>query len=262
MSKAVFPTENEIGLVFGKSPRILLERHLVTWQRYRSACALETFVYQGFALSAGAGLSVNVASGDAIINGYWASNDATENHAALAASRSITTPNFIFAQLTRSGVDSRLVLPGYVLVSNTTGTAPADSVLLGIAATDATSVIQVIDSRKAPTIVSGTYTGQGGNDPADQYIFLGFQWKRVTVWGRWRQGTPSNLDAEAISIPAGGTLGWNSAVGQTADDEDIPLTAYAGYGFVVHEDVEAGGVQFGLNKLQVGVPDYHYQAEA
>lgn len=258
MAKNIFPSENSIGTLLGADTRQARERQMVLWQKQRAVSPLERFVYSGYAISAGAGLSVSVAAGVALLDGYRVENTAAETLSGLTASRAIAMPNFIWLQLDFDGDD---LVTDYTLVANTTGTPPINSLLLGVAATDGSAVISVLSSYSSPRVVGGSYTG---DDEDDRIFFLGFKPKRVTVWGIYKTVLGVDFGAIANSIPEDGDLGWNSEAGTitgvgaaTDDDLDIPfLTPFAGYGFLVHQD---DGTDQGLNRIS---EPYNWVAEA
>ena len=115
------------------------------------------YIFNGGALSIGTGLAVNYTGFNAMISGVAAMNNVAGTVSGLTANRAILTPNFIFASLTTTAVTlpTLTIATGVTLTANTTGVPPANSVLVGIAATNATNVIQVIDSYRG-AIVPGT----------------------------------------------------------------------------------------------------------
>ena len=80
-----------------------------------------------------------VLSGEALIQGYWVDRDAAE-YVAVTAS----TTNYIYLKLTVDGSNN---VTGADVEVNTTGTPPANSILLSIAVTDATTVTSARDMR-------------------------------------------------------------------------------------------------------------------
>ena len=99
-------------------------------------CFLADHVVSGLTLSAGSGLAVNVTSGVAKINGLYLDSTITCSKGSLTAS----DVNYIYATLCR---DSSCEPQAWTFTSNVSGTLPTDSLLLGTATTDGSSVTAV-----------------------------------------------------------------------------------------------------------------------
>lgn len=124
MTHTCIPQSNSI------TPVLIKASH---WQKYIGDLA-SNYILTGLAISAGSGLSVNVASGRAYIGGIEIESDATDSN---QLSLTPNTTNYIYAQLTRDGSNEP---SGWTFTFNTTGVAPADSVLLGYAITTGSAV--------------------------------------------------------------------------------------------------------------------------
>lgn len=174
MAKNIFPSENSIGELLGHPTRNARERMFVEWMKVRGSSVLESFLYSGFTISAGAGLAVSIAAGVGVVDGYRIENDAAETLSGLANSRGIDAPNYIYAQL---DFDVNDLVEGYTLVATTTTTPPVDSVLIGKAATAGGVVTAVETYQTKPRVVRGSYTGNGNDDDVgswgDRFIFVG-----------------------------------------------------------------------------------------
>lgn len=223
MAKHIFPSENAIGSLFSSPTRDARERAMAEWMKVLSACKLDAFVYSGFTISdPNSGLVATVAAGVACINGYRIENDASENIINLADTRPADAPNFIWATLDKDGNG---LVTGYTLVSNTTGTPPTDSVLLGFAVTSGGQVTGVTTYAARPTTVKGSYTGDG---TTDRFIFTGqFTPSYIIVYAnpyvRNNIGDPVG-DAFVFSPVVTGGKGFATLYSLFADpDNDIPL---------------------------------------
>lgn len=185
MSNYIFPSENSVG-TFSSSPgRILREPSLAKWVQGQRTNGRKN-VISGLELSKGFGLSVNVSSGYAFIDGYIVGDDAQNTVSGLTAIRYVDEPNFVYLTLVyTSGLAS-----GISFSSNTTGVVPASSVCLGIAATDGSSVTSYQSSIKnAGATYIGQYTGRTYTPSAYRFVFLGHTPRFVCV----QQGIASDL---------------------------------------------------------------------
>jgi hypothetical protein len=97
---------------------------------------VQNYVSSGFALSAGSGLAVNVAVGKGRLSGLLIENSASETVSSLTAS----STNYIYVTLAR---DSNSEAEAWDFSKNTTGTTPTDSLFIGTATTDGSSVTAV-----------------------------------------------------------------------------------------------------------------------
>lgn len=102
------------------------------------------YVKSGFAISAGTGLEVNVALGVARVKGLYAESDSSETISGLTANSS----NYIYITLNRDGSSEA---ESWDFTVNTTGVTPTDSMIIGIAVTDGTSVTSVNNAVKENT---------------------------------------------------------------------------------------------------------------
>lgn len=97
---------------------------------------VQNYVSSGFALSAGSGLAVNVAVGKGRLSGLLIENSASETVSSLTAS----STNYIYVTLAR---DSNSEAEAWDFSKNTTGVTPTDSLFIGTATTDGSSVTAV-----------------------------------------------------------------------------------------------------------------------
>lgn len=168
MAKSIFPSETKAvggaGVIAGAPVNHWREIQIGYILQVRASSPLESFVYSGFDVTAGTGLSVNVAAGVAMTGGYLMDNSAADSLGSLTDNAT----NYIF--LTLDFVDYRV--DDFHLVANTTGVAPAWSVCLGQAVTAGGAITSVASALKKPRFHASSYTG---TIPADQVIFLGFR---------------------------------------------------------------------------------------
>lgn len=102
------------------------------------------YVKSGFAISAGTGLAANVALGVARVKGLYVESDSSETISGLTANSS----NYIYITLNRDGSSEA---ESWDFTVNTTGVTPTDSMIIGIAVTDGTSVTSVNNAVKENT---------------------------------------------------------------------------------------------------------------
>lgn len=94
------------------------------FEKYFSSDIVRDYRKSGFVITAGSGLSINIALGTARVKGLYVEATATENVASLTAS----SPNYIYITLAR---DSNSEAESWSFTKNTTGTTPTDSFPLG-----------------------------------------------------------------------------------------------------------------------------------
>lgn len=97
---------------------------------------VEDHIRSGFTVTAGSGLAVDVSSGKIKLKGLHVNNTASESVTGLSAS----TTNHIFVKLNRDGNSEA---EAWDFDHNTSGTAPADSIKIATATTDASTVTAV-----------------------------------------------------------------------------------------------------------------------
>ncbi len=114
---------------------------------FQQVAQQKNFVIEDFEVSAGTGLAVDVSAtstkGKALIDGWYAESDADFTGETVTAS----TTNYVFLTV---GVDGSGNANGLSITINTTGTLPANSILLAEADTDGSSVTAVRDGRIFP----------------------------------------------------------------------------------------------------------------
>ncbi|MHB1910228.1 MAG: hypothetical protein ACYCQJ_15325, partial [Nitrososphaerales archaeon] len=96
-------------------------------------------VVDGIAASAGSGLTLNIASGDARINGYWVAVGTGHTETMTASAT-----NYVWLQLTLNGSSQ---LTGWTFIVNTTGTNPGNAIPIATVVTGASSITTVTDTR-------------------------------------------------------------------------------------------------------------------
>jgi hypothetical protein len=106
------------------------------FESFFSSDIVNDYVKSGFTLSAGTGLSVNIAIGIARLKGLYINNSTASSKGSLTASQT----NYIYITLAR---DINSEAESWSFTSNTTGTTPTDSLFIGTATTDATSVTSI-----------------------------------------------------------------------------------------------------------------------
>lgn len=150
------------------------------WEKYFSSDILNNYIKNGFTLSAGAGLDVNIAAGVGKLLGLYISTDISFDLTGLTAS----TTNYIYAQLSRDGNG---VAQSWSFVFNTTGTPPADSFLIGQAVTNGTNVTSVDNTvgltsplALVPTGTILTYAGKASTVPVGYLLCDGSAVSRTT----------------------------------------------------------------------------------
>jgi len=94
------------------------------FEKYFSSDIVRDYRKSGFIITAGSGLSIDIAAGTARIKGLYVEADASENVGSLTAS----SPNYIYITLAR---DSNSEAESWSFTKNTTGSTPADSFPLG-----------------------------------------------------------------------------------------------------------------------------------
>ena len=145
----VYPSENQIETTQFEGSRGQEKTHGV----YVNEGWSGNHVDSGFTLPAtDPDLDIPVAAGIAFINGRRVETDSS-NDLTMAPS----TTNHIFLQLLFDGSSNTLTVQ---LVANTTGTPPANSVKIGRAVTDATTVTSTIDERLPDPYKADRITGK------------------------------------------------------------------------------------------------------
>tara|TARA_R110002051_G_scaffold65056_3_gene118294 strand:- start:362 stop:1822 length:1461 start_codon:yes stop_codon:yes gene_type:complete len=110
---------------------------------------INDYVKSGFTLTAGSGLAVNIAVGKARLKGLFIHNDSASSKSSLTASNT----NYIYVTLAR---DSNSEAESWDFTSNTTGVTATDSLFIGTATTNGSSVTAV--DMDNITISSGSKT--------------------------------------------------------------------------------------------------------
>ena len=106
------------------------------FEKYFSSDIVRDYRKSGFIITAGSGLSIDIAAGTARIKGLYVEADASENVGSLTAS----SPNYIYITLAR---DSNSEAESWSFTKNTTGSLPADSFFIGNAVCGGSTVTTV-----------------------------------------------------------------------------------------------------------------------
>ena len=122
---------------------------------------INDYVKSGFTLTAGTGLAVNIAIGKARLKGLFIHNDSASSKGSLTASNT----NYIYVTLTR---DSNSEAESWDFTSNTTGVTATDSLFIGTATTNGSSVTAVdvfdVEYEGIGTLKSRDYYYGDGSD--------------------------------------------------------------------------------------------------
>ena len=103
------------------------------FEKFFSSDIINDYVKSGFELTAGTGLTVNIAVGLARLKGLFIDNSTSSSKGSLTASN----VNYIYVTLAR---DSNSEAESWDFTSNITGTTPTDSLFIGTATTNGSSV--------------------------------------------------------------------------------------------------------------------------
>jgi len=106
------------------------------FEKYFSSDIVRDYRKTGFTITAGSGLSINIAAGTARVKGLYVEADASENVASLTAN----SPNHIYITLAR---DSNSEAESWSFTKNTSGSLPADSFFIGNAVCGGSTVTTV-----------------------------------------------------------------------------------------------------------------------
>jgi hypothetical protein len=103
------------------------------FEKYFSQDIVNDYVKSGLTMAAGSGLAVTITAGIARIKGLYVESTGTETVSSLTAS----DVNYIYASVSRDGCSEP---QSWSFTKNLTGVVPADSLLIGTATTDGSSV--------------------------------------------------------------------------------------------------------------------------
>ena len=168
MATIIFPSENDVGIA-ADDGRVATEARLQAV--FRALAGAVDGVIAGMAPTAGAGLNLTVATGTAIVNGRWVSEDAALTHLLPASST-----RWVFLKVTTTSG----------LATGTTtvdlgSAAPPDNehVLIAKVITGATTISTIEDQREFVTrVIGGSYTGDA---TSNRVITVGFLPKLALV---------------------------------------------------------------------------------
>lgn len=134
MADFVFPNTNDN----------LDETNLRTWVQRISGS--QNYVNNGFVVSAGTGLNVNITAGEACGAGCWMQRTTTSNN-ALSPALTANATNYVYVSFDDALQNT------VIFQSNTTGVAPSTrAVLLATVTTNASVVTGVTDRRNTTAI--------------------------------------------------------------------------------------------------------------
>lgn len=107
----------------------------------------DNFVVSGLNLSDGGGLTLNVSSGYALINGYLVSSDATES-----VTLTDNATNYIYLELTRDGVTNNIT--NISVVAYTSPQVETDRCYLGKVTTSGGAISNITEDRRTVPVTS------------------------------------------------------------------------------------------------------------
>jgi hypothetical protein len=126
------------------------------FESFFSSDFINDYVKTGLTLSAGTGLAVNIAAGQARLKGLFINNTATESKGSLTANNT----NYIYVTLAR---DTNSEAESWDFTSNTSGTTPTDSLFIGTATTNGSGVTAVNMDSVLTKSTPSEYFGNGSN---------------------------------------------------------------------------------------------------
>ena len=126
------------------------------FESFFSSDFINDYVKTGLTLSAGTGLAVNIAAGQARLKGLFVNNTATESKGSLTANNT----NYIYVTLAR---DTNSEAESWDFTSNTSGTTPTDSLFIGTATTNGSGVTAVNMDSVLKKAVPSEYFGNGAD---------------------------------------------------------------------------------------------------
>lgn len=217
MAKSAFPSELAFGTISGVSSRIAREKSMAQYMQRVRASSVQQNVFSGWTLSAGSGLTLNIASGSGFADGYYLESDATESITLPDASTNIK----VFAQYTL--VSNQITTWSF---GSTTGAWPANSIMVGLVSTAAGVITAGSIQNAAVQAVNGYRSSYAGNNANDRKVFLGWEPRKVRiistayfsapvakiysesglVLGSLHGGTARSGDGNAITVPSGTSL--------------------------------------------------------
>lgn len=235
MAHHIFPSQNAVGSFNGYSSRYIYEPTNVQYALRMSRSPLPSYCYTGCSFSiVASALSLDIGAGEFIINGYWCVSDATDRLTGLTANMTGTNGYYYGANYIWAVLDfSSGIVTAFHYASNTTGTAPStNSLLLGVAYTDANDVTSVDNCRLNYHSINGSYLGSG---TANRYIFIGARPRIIGMTVKSAAGAAANI----------GVFHYTTNDGTKAADSNIASCVYPWseeYGFKVSHDATYGSL--------------------
>jgi len=170
---------------------------------------INDYVKSGFALTAGTGLSVNIATGLARLKGLFINNSTSSSKGSLTAN----DENYIYITLAR---DSNSEAESWSFTSNLTGTTPTDSLFIGTATTNGSGVtstnITARETRVIPLNSIDESTLKISNSPTNGF-YLEAQ-SGNTGGMTWRNDNFGNASLGDVTISSNTTLANSANIGQ------------------------------------------------
>ena len=172
---------------------------------------INDYIVSGFTLSAGSGLSANIAIGKARLKGLFVHNTSSSSKGSLTAN----DVNYIYITLAR---DSNSEAESWSFTSNLTGTTPTDSLFIGTATTNGSSVTAVDIQTNVQK-----YNG------------------RIRIWGDGSDGARTVSSSTTIDEAAKlyTTFTLNSGVTLTASERG--MTIFANESITINGTIDCSG---------------------
>jgi len=169
------------------------------------------YLVSGFTLTAGTGLSVNIAVGKARLKGLFVHNDSSSSKGSLTAN----DVNYIYITLAR---DSNSQAESWSFTSNLTGTTPTDSLLIGTATTNGSGVTAVDIQTNVQR-----YNG------------------RIRIWGDGSDGARTVSSSTTIDETAKFYTTFTLNAGQTLTASERGITIFANESITINGTITTAG---------------------
>lgn len=169
------------------------------------------YLVSGFTLTAGTGLSVNIAVGKARLKGLFVHNDSSSSKGSLTAN----DVNYIYITLAR---DSNSEAESWSFTSNLTGTTPTDSLFIGTATTNGSGVTAVDIQTNVQR-----YNG------------------RIRIWGDGSDGARTVSSSTTIDETAKFYTTFTLNAGQTLTASERGMTIFANESITINGTITTAG---------------------
>jgi len=192
MAFRLFPTNADVGTVAANGA-VITEQNLAGVLGGMLGHR-RSLIVSGMTLSAPGGLVIDIAAGEAVINGYRFATDAVLSYTA-GASR---TNYALWLRLDRTAT----LVSGYTLVETSSpGPPDADHLYLGTFSSSGSAVTSVLDAPLGgAAYASGSYTG---DDASSRTIPIGFDPVLVLLIKRQATGASTSIFALSAIKPKG-----------------------------------------------------------